>query len=187
MRQRAVLALLTLLAACGAPSGPVTIAPEDVPFSVRRSVDPVKPGQSLTAYTISFVRRGRLVGVDRALATNTTAVDAVTRALLRGPSDSEVARGVKTFIPSGTQLLAVTITDRVAQLEFGSEFQSPGPSHEILLRVAQVVRTVVSLKSVDAVRFAVNGEVIQVPTDSGPVQRPVTVLDYASVTRKANP
>ena len=51
----------------------------------------------------------------------------------------------------------------------------------MLLRVAQVVRTLTSIKGISLVWFQIDGEFVGVPTDSGVVNRPVGSTDYGSI------
>lgn len=183
MRRAAVL-LVLIFVGCGTPSGAVRIPDEQVPFPVKRTEQPPRPSRETEQHTISFVRAGRLVGVPRDISVSFGELEAVVRTLLEGPTTEELSRGIRSEIPQDTRLLTVRANGRIAEVDLSSEFQAPGPRAQILLRVGQVVRTLTALEDVDAVRFAVNGESISVPTHAGRLRRTVTLRDYAALLPK---
>ena len=73
------------------------------------------------------------------------------------------------------------MTGGVVQVNLSREFQAAGSSQSVLLRVAQVVRTLTSIKGISLVWFQIDGEFVGVPTDSGVVNRPVGSTDYGSI------
>ena len=172
--------MLLLLTACGAAHGAVAIPSDEVPFSVARSPEPERPTAPTAQYSLAFVRRGHLVDVTRNLSTRAPQ-ESVMIALLDGPTTREADRAITSEIPPETRLLQVRVVDSVAEVNLSREFQTAGSSESVLLRVAQVVRTLTSTKGVSAVRFLIDGESVGVPTDSGVVERPVSTPDYASV------
>jgi spore germination protein GerM len=107
--------------------------------------------------------------------------ESVLAALLDGPTERESQHDITTEIPTQTRLLQVAVRRRVAEVNLSREFQQAGSRQSVLLRVAQVVQTVTTVKGVDAVVFLIDGVQVDVPTDRGVVERPVTVADYASV------
>ena len=70
-------------------------------------------------------------------------------------------------------------------MNLSREFQGAGSSQSVLLRVAQVVQTLTSLKGVAFVRFQIDGEFVSVPSDSGVVDRPVGAGDYVALRATA--
>jgi germination protein M len=108
--------------------------------------------------------------------------EAVMRALLDGPTSEERDQGLTTAVPPATGLIAVGTFEGVAEVDLSDEFQGPATPEDVLLRVAQVVWTLVALPRVNAVRFSIDGEPISVITDAQVmVDRPVTAPDYAAV------
>ena len=180
MTRRAGAGLLLLLTACGGATGATAIPSDEIPFSLARSSSTPPPVTATAPFSLAFVRRGRLVDVTRQLGSRQPA-DSVLTALLDGPSAREDARGITSAIPPETRLLTVSISGGVVQVNLSREFQSAGPSQSVLLRVAQVVRTLTSVKGVSLVRFQIDGVFVSVPTDGGVVDRPVGSSDYASV------
>jgi spore germination protein GerM len=178
--RRAVAGLLLLLTACGGAAHAIAIPSDEIPFSLARSSASPPPVTATAPFSLAFVRTGRLVDVTRQLGKQQP-VETVLTALLDGPTTREDARGITSEIPPQTRLLTVSVTGGVVQVNLSREFQSAGSSRSVLLRVAQVVRTITSLKGVTFVRFQIDGEFVSVPTDSGVVDRPVGSSDYASV------
>jgi hypothetical protein len=179
----AALGLLLILPACGRTNGAVAISQADIPFSVARSAQPEPPEAPRAEYKLSFVQRGRLIEVNRNLSTLFPA-ESVLIALLDGPTVRERERGIGTSIPPEARLLQVAVADHIAEVNLSREFQTAGSSQSVLLRVAQVVRTVTSVRGIDAVRFLIDGVQVDVPTDRGVVERPVSAPDYSSVGPK---
>jgi predicted small lipoprotein YifL len=174
--------LLTLgSVACGGGSGPVEVPSEEIPFPLERSpATPTPSGGSAVA--IYLVRGGRLAGVERTVSAAVSPEEAVMRALLDGPTSEERDQGLTTAVPPATGLIAVGTFEGVAEVDLSDEFQGPATPEDVLLRVAQVVWTLVALPRVNAVRFSIDGEPISVITDAQVmVDRPVTAPDYAAV------
>jgi spore germination protein GerM/predicted small lipoprotein YifL len=177
----AALVLATCVG-CGEQSGPVEIPEEDLPFSLSRTPEPFPSPAEEEPFTIFFVVEGKLAPVTREAPSDLTPVEATMRALLEGPTPDELARGITSEIPPQTSLLEVQVFDLVADVDLSAEFQTPASTDAILLRVAQVVWTLVRLPEVTAVRFVIDGEPVSVLTDDGTaVDRPVTAPDYAAV------
>jgi spore germination protein GerM len=178
------LAALALAASagCGGQSGPAEIPAEELPFSLSRTPEPSPSPAEEEPFTVFFILEGKLAPVTREAPSDLTPVEATMRALLDGPTPDELAAGITSEIPAQTSLLEVQVFDLVADVDFSAEFQSPASTDAILLRVAQVVWTLVRLPEVTAVRFVIDGEPVSVVTDAGTaVERPVTAPDYAAV------
>lgn len=181
--RRTAIAVLVALAACGGTDGPVAVPDEQVPFPLRRAVEASPSRATEVPYTLAFVRGDRLVRVRRRLGADLPAAEALARALIDGPTESERRRRIRTEIPPQTQLLLVRVFDQIAEVDLSREFQEPAPAERIVLRVAQVVWTLVTaVPEVTAVRFVIEGEPVSVVTADGRVvERPVTLPDYAAV------
>jgi len=178
--RRAAVGLLLLLTACGGATRAIAIPNDEIPFSLARSTASPPPETAQASFSLAFVRSGRLIDITRQLGSRRP-VESTLNALLDGPTPREDARGITSEIPPQTRLLTVSVSGGVAQVNLSREFQSAGSSQSVLLRVAQVVRTLTSLKGVSFVRFQIDGEFVSVPTNSGVVDRPVGSSDYASV------
>ena len=97
--------------------------------------------------------------------TKTVAISAVT-ALLAGPTAAETGRSISTSIPTGTQLLDLSIDKGVATINLSAEFVGGGDSAAVQMRSAQVTYTLTQFPTVKSVIIQIEG----VPL-GGPVTR----------------
>jgi hypothetical protein len=174
--------------ACSRPSGAVEVPPERLPFPLARTpvTPPPVPGERLV--TVYLVRDGRLSPATRLVSGELGSAEAAMRALLLGPSQTEREAGIGTAIPPATQLIAVEVTDQVALVDLSAEFQGPAEPPEVLLRVGQVVWTLVADPGIASVRFSIDGVPTSVPIADGTApDRPVTASDYGSVAPLEEP
>ncbi|WP_432496563.1 GerMN domain-containing protein [Kineococcus auxinigenes] len=174
----AVAALVAALGGCG-------VSTQEGPTSVALPVAsaPTSAGSSSGAFVLQvyFVRDDRLVAVPRRTATATpqTALDQ----LVRGPRRSEVADEVRTAV-APQDLVATPAPTGGVVVAAGRDFTNVGGANQ-LLAVAQLVWTLTELRGVERVRFTVEGEQVEVPTDAGLTHDPVDRDDYASVAPPA--
>jgi L,D-transpeptidase catalytic domain/Sporulation and spore germination/Putative peptidoglycan binding domain len=113
------------------------------------------PATSAPTARVWFLQEGRLVAVQRRAPTIADTV----RALLAGPTAPERARGLRSAVPSGTPLRAVTIERRLVTVDVGGRFAAGRSGSTLRARVAQLVRTVRSVSGVAGVRVLVEGGV----------------------------
>jgi hypothetical protein len=178
MRRLIVFALgLGLGAVACARSGAQGLGPapggDRPPARESPSAGPTQEGQSSgsVTYEVWFAAEyesagegGQPVGGTGLFLTKRTqeATPAVGRAaltaMLDGPSPEEAAVGVSSAIPSGTELLALTIEDGMATVDLSGEFGSGGSSSSVLMRLAQVVYTITQFPTVEAMMFEIEGE-----------------------------
>jgi hypothetical protein len=102
-----------------------------------------------------FLRDGELHASPRRVAS----LPAAVRALLAGPNASERARGIRSAVPRGTPLRGVSVSRRVVTVDLGARFASGRDASSLRARVAQLVRTVSSVRGVAGVRVLVEGGV----------------------------
>jgi len=177
----AAMLLCMAATACATSTEPVEIPANEIPFPLERAEASAAPGVQEHSFKVMMVRGRRLVSVRRTEVSALPLPELAVRALLVGPTESELARGLSTAIPSTARLLDVQVfDDTVAEVNLSQGFQAAAPSEGFLLRVAQVVTTLTGVRRITAVRFSIDGEVASVPTDRGEiVQRPVAAADYA--------
>lgn len=128
------LVLVALLAAIGASSASAAQAP------VRVSV--------------YFVRGEQLAAVARQ---GSSPLDAV-RQLIAGPTRAELARGFRTYVPSGTRVRSVKVTRGIATVSLNERFASGRDPGSLLARLSQLVRTLTGLQGAKKVQLLVNGK-----------------------------
>lgn len=138
--------------------------------------------QERTTVTIYFARGERVDPVTRSVRRVPRIGSAAIEQLLAGPTASEIAAGYTTQVPEGTRLRGLTITDGVAIVDFSGEFESGGGTLALTLRLGQVACTLDAFPTVDGVRFALDGEVVDVFSGDGlVVDEPVTCSDYTEI------
>jgi hypothetical protein len=173
----------------------VTPEPSDQP-SGEPSVDPSgatnRPAPSSSPTGTTLVRAyfslggapgsAGLVAVLRTVPATKAVATAAVNAALAGPNAGETARTISTAIPTGSQLLDLTIAGGVATINLSSEFESGGGSASVLTRLGQVVYTVTQFPSVTSVKFQIEGRAAGAFSSEGLVlDKPVGRADYVQL------
>ena len=173
------------LAACGisTDSQPQALARKDIPFNLLApSTTTVTPGSptaraSITVYMVGLTG---LVPVSRGVRTPATLPGALN-ALLEGPTDSEVADGLRTAISDQTAVSPGVVGFGVATVDLGGGFGQVGGQEQILA-VAQIVFTATALPGISKVQFTLNGRPVEVPAGDGTLtQGPLGRSDFPSL------
>ena len=181
-----VMALAVAAAGCGIPTAtaPTPIARSEVPYHLLNpptttTTAPGTPPAVGVAEQIFLVSPGGLL----VAATRYVAVPAsptqVLGALLAGPTATESATGIQSFLTDTGVQVTTSPGDAVATVDFTSNpIQVVGPDQT--LAIAQVVYTVTQQPGVTGVTFEIAGKAIEVPTAAGAqVPGPVGRADYA--------
>ena len=176
-----LLVLLTglalVLTGCGIQpeSRPTTIA---VPAATAAPVPDAEQGGPRQV-TIYLVRDKRLVGVERDV--EDVSLENRVALLLAGPLSTEASQGMTSSVPpQSLRPVVVDTTSGVAYVEANAAFtEVSGPSQ--LLAVAQVVWTVTEERRTNRVSITIDGEALEVPTDTGLSRVPVSRDQYRSV------
>ena len=168
------------LAACGLPKddAPRPLANEAIPFdllAVSTTAPPVTNSGRVEA-TLYFLAGDRLQEVTRQIETRSA--DAVLAALLSGVLAED--GDVRSAIPAGTSLLSTRQEDRVLVIELTPEILGQ-QGQEQKNAFAQLVYTASEVDSVFGVRFVVDGQFVNVPTDTGASDQAVYPVDFDSV------
>jgi hypothetical protein len=202
-----IIVLATLLAACSSATGTLGPVPSASPTASPSAgpTDPdVTPGPSESSpppsggpsssptptpaegttivrayfYYESVPGSSGLVPVLREVAATTAVARAAIAALLDGPTETQ-GGAMSSAIPAGTRLLGLTIKDRVATVDFSSEFESGGGSASANIRLGQVVYTLTQFSTVKSVVFQIEGRTVTVFGSEGIVlDGPVARADY---------
>jgi hypothetical protein len=125
-----------------------------------------------------FTRQGKLFVTRRSVQRTDSVGRAAVDRLLAGPSAPEYAAGLRSQIPSGTQLLGLRIVSGIATVNLSSAFVSAASSSAMPMRIAQVVDTLAQFPTVSGVRFQLNGQGVTV-LGGVPVQQPQTAAMYS--------
>lgn len=213
LRRTAVLGLAALvLTACG-PTGQIVdagAAPTRQPAEPSPAASPPAPvvtpsppvsdatppdddgdepaAPEHTTVSVYFTRGERVEAVTRVVPRVPRIGSAAIEQLLGGPAASERAAGYGTQIPDGTRLRGLTIADGVAVVDLSREFESGGGTLGLTLRLGQVACTLDAFPTVDGVRFALDGEVVDVFSGDGlVVDEPVACADYTRIAGAGRP
>jgi hypothetical protein len=185
-RIAAVLAAVSLgTVACGIPtaSSPTPIAKSDVPYHLLNpptttTTGPGTPPAVGVAEQIFLVAPdGHLVAATREVAVPAS-LSQVLGALLAGPTATESASGIQSFLTLTGLEVTVTQSGGVATVHFSADpVQVVGPDQ--VLAIAQVVYTVTQQPGITGVSFEIAGKPVGVPTAAGAqVPGPVGRADY---------
>ncbi len=185
MRRGTVLWLVTVLVVLGACGINADRTPREITADQRQSliddppVNPARPGTSARIFLLAPTEQGRTTKV-RAVGRDVPSdFTEVLTALLDGLTQEDQDDGLRTAIPSGTQLRSATLVDaRTLAVDLSEEFF--GASGEVLTdAVAQIVFTVQGVNSEMTVMLSVDGVAQEWPTGSGSlVSSPLSVFDY---------
>lgn len=187
MRRRptpVLVAGLVLVAGCGIPADRHPVA---VPGGV------VRPALGPTATTptpatraaVYFVQAEHLVPVVR--STTRADVQAVLDALFSGPTESELAAGLRTAISPQTTVRSVRIDASTVVIDLTTTFVEVGGQEQILA-LAQIVLTATANPGITDVRFQLEGQTVEVPRADGTLSSgPLTASDYASLQEPSLP
>lgn len=172
-------------AACGIPTatGPTPIAKSDVPYHLLNpptttTTTPGTPPAVGVAEQIYLVApNGHLVAATREVAVPAS-LSQVLGALLAGPTATESASGIQSYLGGTNVQVSATQVGGIATVHFSvNPIQVVGPDQT--LAIAQVVYTATQQPGITGVTFAIGGKPIEVPTAAGAqVPGPVGRADY---------
>ncbi|MEX0795569.1 MAG: GerMN domain-containing protein [Acidimicrobiia bacterium] len=101
--------------------------------------------------------------------------------LFAGPTagERESVPAISSTVPSGVEILGLTIKEGIAIVDLSDEFEGTDDSAVVAQRMAQVVFTLASIPNVTEVLFRQEGKAIPAQTGDGQVvTRPVMKADY---------
>lgn len=161
----AVLALaLGLLAACGVPLDDAPRAITQTTLAPATDTPTTVAGSDAQEVSVYFLRGDRLERQGYPVAGEPTlrqALEYVLGPLAEG-SDAEL----HTAVPPGTTLRNVEVTDGTATIDLTAEINDvSGQTQKEAF--AQIVFTTLSFEGVQQVRFLIDGDVVDAPTDDG--------------------
>jgi spore germination protein GerM len=151
---------LSICAACGIPrdSAPRPI-PRELPLGETGTPEPA--GAEAFGPRVYFLRDDPETGASQTIPVSRSVdstPEAVLSALFDGRTDVETEDGLRTSIPTGTELLGARIVaQRTLQVDV-SEQIFDAESEAQIEAVAQIVYTATALQDVERVRLLVEGE-----------------------------
>lgn len=155
----------------------------------KDSSDPQPQLKDLAA-TIYFVKLDRESGSASPYPVRTTVqyvdspITRTVRSLLKGPSATQRAQGIVSFIPDGTELISAHLSGGHLTLNFSSRFESNYSGRQaIMLQLSQIMLTAFEFSPVSSVSILIDGERRQYITGDGIPLLPVyTKDDLARIT-----
>jgi germination protein M len=170
MKKRSLVLLTALVLAASACGGDAEPAASQTPPDDRpgdgSSEPTVEPDPETFAYEAWFQKGDFLYAVPREAPETPRVGTTAMESLLSGPSEED-GKGVTTSIPTGTELLGLTVEDGTATVDLSSQFDDGGGSASMSSRLAQVVFTLTQFPTVDGVTFEIDGEVVDVFSSEG--------------------
>jgi spore germination protein GerM len=188
-RMLALVAVLAVVAtACGGDgaidAGPVPGRPDTtVTTTETPATTPATTAAGTTQVSVWLARGEKLEPVTRSVPSVPRIGAEAVKALLAGPTATETRNGFTTAVPKETRFLDLVIdAGGIAKVDLSRDFESGGGTLGLTLRLAQVACTVGQFPTVKGVRFALNGELVNVFSGNGIViDRPVTCDSYREV------
>ncbi|MGY1915368.1 GerMN domain-containing protein [Blastococcus sp. SYSU DS0973] len=183
MRALAVLlCALVVLTGCGVdPQDRPQVLTIPVPEVSETGGQPPANGPTLTVY---FVRGTVLAPVER--ATDVVDAPSALSQLNLGPTRAEVIGGLRTALAPQTLRVDEGVPGGITSVSVTREFTGITGGNQ-LLAVAQVVWTLTDLPGTTQVRFLVDGVPVEVPTDGGLTEQPVSRTHFRSVAPVSGP
>ena len=190
-----VLAGLALVA-CGLPSDDTahSISPDAVPFDLlapsSTTVPDTPQGADTEVVNLYFQNDERLLAVPAEVPQGVDSSEfdpqAAVSQLLEGTAGLGVPSGVRSAIPSGTDLLGAQTSGSTVTLNFSDELAGV-ESNGLVFAIAQIVYTAADITTdrpdgTYQVVIQIDGETITVPDDEGvELDRPVRPSDYPTL------
>ncbi|HSL95417.1 MAG TPA: GerMN domain-containing protein [Thermoleophilia bacterium] len=170
-RRTLILILVTVAAAlafgvsaCGdgdEGTGEPTAEPTSEPTATTSPAPTQEPSGETVTVLVYFLSGEKLATAERTLPATQAVARAAMDALCGGPNDYEEAAGLTSSAPEGTQVLGISVKDRVATVDLSGEYASGGGSLSMMTRVAQVVYTLTQFDTIRAVRFHLDGKPVE--------------------------
>ena len=178
MRRALVISLL-FFAACSSGTQVTVLSPDELPPELYDPDQQTTVEERDVRCTVYWVRDGRLAPAVRTLRSDLPTEEVCVRQLLDRPNPEELSQGFRTAIPPRTELLRLTVADRVANVNLSGQFEEAEETRVHILRIAQVVWTLTALPEVDAVSFSIHGIQEPVLTQEGSAEDVVSQARYS--------
>ncbi len=149
------------------------------PSPSPRPTRSAKPPAGTLTVQVWFTQGEHLFLTSRTQGATVAVGKAALTQLVAGPTSTEAAAGVGSSVPSGTDLLGLSIQDGVATVNLSGTYDDGGGSLSERMRLAQVVYTITQFPTVQGVDFQLDGKAVTAFSGEGIVlDRPQTRADY---------
>ena len=117
-----------------------------------------------SVYQVWFQRSGKLWLVKREQPVTASPARAAVQALLSGPNVAEWDAAVTSQVPTGTDLLGLSVGNGTATVNLSGRFGAGSGTGSVRMRLAQLTYTLTQFASIDRVRLRVNGSAVSTLT-----------------------
>ncbi len=127
----------------------------------KPAAEKVAPTRKSTLYFVTIDPDGRVVRkeVIREIPVSDSPLTDALRALLKGPTPQEAAKGYRSLIPAGTRILSVLVRSGVATVNVSEEFQFNQYGIEGYIgQLSEIVFTATAFSTVTSVQFLIEGQ-----------------------------
>jgi len=131
----------------------------------------VFPAAASADVKVWFLQGEQLISVNRP---GTSSDDALA-ALIAGPTTAEKAKAVRTYVPAGTPVRSLTVSDGVATVDLGDRFAGGSDAESLLARLSQLVRTLCSVPGTTKVKLLIDGGTVYGLFPGVSTEAPITV------------
>ncbi len=137
----------------------VDLEPAAAPRLDRTIVARAAPAAKATV-EVAFVRKGRLVRVERVVPEGVAPEVHALRELMQGPTHAERGNGIRSAIRPGARLRSVRADDRVWLASFSRSFFGPATEQTAKTRLAQVAATLARIGKQEYAAIAAEGRLV---------------------------
>ena len=179
--RRFVALLVVVIVASACSSGDAGDGGSDAPPTSSTPAPSATPTAtpSRTTFQAWFSYGEWLFVTERTEPTGPRVATAAVNALLAGPSAEEQSAGVGTSIPTGTELLGLSIDGGIATMDLSRTFESGGGSLSMFGRLAQLTYTLTQFPTVQGVNLELDGEGVTVFSGEGIIlEQPMTQRSF---------
>lgn len=180
--------LLACAGGCGFPAQDEarSLPDDELPVGLQPGATPPSTAPVDTEpATIWLVDGDALSAVRHALAAPAS-IESVTTELLKGPSEAEQTRGLRSALPDPNVVSDSSLSRGVATVDLTSSFAEISPEDQ-LLAVGQFVLTLTDLRGVGSVQFTVDGVPAAVPTPTGEsTEQPAFREQFLELTQRSS-
>jgi spore germination protein GerM len=164
------------LPAAGAPAGIL----EAKPVTTTITAPPGSSAQVAVFFFAPAPTGGeRLVPVQRLVQAPAT-VEKVVSALFQGPTDDEIARGLRTATNPRAAVVGAPVKLGIASVSLAGNVAVGAGTEQVAMALAQIVYTATNLGGVVGLTFTIDGKQREVPQSDGTqTQAPVGRAAYA--------
>jgi spore germination protein GerM len=179
--------LLLCAGGCGFPAQDEarSLPDDELPVGLQPGATPPSTTPVDTEPATIWLVDGDALGAVRHALAAPASIESVTAELLKGPSEAEQARGLRSALPDPNVVSDSSLSRGVVTVDLTSSFAEISPEDQ-LLAVGQFVLTLTDLRGVGSVQFTVDGVPAAVPTPTGEsTEQPAFREQFLELTQRS--